>query len=1245
MHAAQHKPVNRAPAAITATNRNATLVSAGSGPALASPYAARFAGSIAPRQPLGQSPSKASGTAAPASEGKRMFRTSTGQTIELPADVTFEEAARLDAEAQAATQKIENRPAPQPVPDPKTKATKSVADTKSKAAAKDKRAPRGRGRPLPRRGAAAKVTFPAVGKSRVAQYLASRAAPAFVRGAALLHRLKQNEQTHDNAAEKLSQSKRAVVIPQSENQSAANTVQVKAVSARRSPTVDERHANQQLDQSLRANTPNSIADVDNFKRDMKAQHVSAAVTQVVLRDKNAVLTTFGELRNTPAPVAREQTPAELPPEEVAPTTPAMNLGQGSLAPLQKEHLDVSQFTNEANHKLKEEGITQEQLDLVDSGELAEAKQEKKTLEKTAQTEPLAVQKLAAQQTAAVDKELNQEEKRQRGAMRAKRKANLATTAQQQRGAKTALEKKRDEVARKINDIYIRAQDKVKKKLAALETESLKRFDAGNAKAADAFESNVQRELAAYKADRYSGWFGWARKAKDWLLGMDELPRVKEIFENNRTIFVNTVNALVADISADNRRVIQECKDDLAAAKKEIQEFVNTLGPELRTIGQRTAKEMHAKLTDLDRTVAAKEQELLEQLKNKQTAAIKAIDEKIEKMKEAMAGAVAKLGKLLLWAAKKFFTWALKQFGYSLSEIEGIINKGAAVLKAIFTQPIQFVKNLIQAASSGFKSFGKNFGQHLKDAVFEWLTGSLQGIRLPASWDLKGIASVAFQLLGLTWTNIRSKLVKLVGEKTVEAMETGFDLVLSIVKHGPIAAWEKLQEMADDIKAAFIQGVKDFIQIKIVQKAIETILSLFIPGAGIVRAVVGIYDTIVFFIQKAKQIAQMVGNFLSSIGEIAKGNIGAAAAALEQGLAKGLMLVIQFLVRFLRLSGITAKVRAAMERLRDKVNTMLDKIVQWIVSKAKRLGRFVAQAGVAQDPNERLRLACAASVKAARQLTGRVTGTLLHPVLQAIKLRYGLQELQPYVHSGAWWVKATINPAITQNLGVPAADPGVPPSAAAPTAAPQVAKGGSIQLRGSGGGWRPYRYQIIEVTGTQLEYRYVGRPIPRAAVSGGTKPLTEIGTTWRLYAPRAGELPRDELLVHNGGESGAEIRWTDRTIARRVLNFRHNDDESQSNPAGREWEHIVEATAGGEHSVDNLTLSDATLNRDLGVLFGQRKESAPGFPSTGPLSVREFLDAAGAGVRIRRRWKERFYRIFGVQVKRNNKGRGPYQTLE
>ena len=295
--------------------------------------------------------------------------------------------------------------------------------------------------------------------------------------------------------------------------------------------------------------------------------------------------------------------------------------------------------------------------------------------------------------------------------------------------------------------------------------------------------------------------------------------------------------------------------------------------------------MNGKLDELDGFIRKKEEELQQKLADKQQAAIKAIDEKIDKMKEAMSGALAKLGKLLLWAAKKFFTWALGQFGYSLSDIESIIDKGVAVLKAIFTKPIQFVKNLIAAAKQGFNNFREKFLTHLKDAIFDWLTGSLEGITLPSSWDLKGIASVALQMLGLTWTNIRGKLVKLIGETSVKTLETGFDLVVTLVRDGPMAAWEKIKEMGEEIKQAFIEGVKDFIKIKIIQKAIKTIVELFVPGAGIVRAIIGIYDTVVFFIQKAKQIVEMIGNFLGSIGEIAAGNIGAAAEALEKGLAR------------------------------------------------------------------------------------------------------------------------------------------------------------------------------------------------------------------------------------------------------------------------------------------------------------------------------------------------------------------------
>lgn len=873
--------------------------------------------------------------------GKRFVRTAEGKVVEVPEEVSDEELARMKTETEAAQAKLGKGPAPKPVPEVKEPAKKEGKLAKGKAEGKGGRGGQG----ASAKPGAAPAVLRAVKSSKVAMFLTAKAAPVLARGNAALRKLRQNEQTHDEAAEKRRQSDAAVVIPVSDEQSKSNAAQVGMVDAKPKPVADENKGKQRLQQSLAENVPKKIEDVDNFKRDMKGQHIGADVMQVVQGDKNAVVSTFSDMEKTPPPTPSGHTPQELPPIEAAPGTGTMNLGAHAIAPLQKEHTDLSRFTQEGDRKLKEEGVTQEQLDMVDTGDLAAANKEKKGMEKSAREEPIAVQKFVQTSAAKIDTELKGEERKGRESLKAKRKNALGATATKQQQAKTAQQRKREEVAAHINGLFDKAQTKVKKRLADLETQSMKRFDDGNAKATRAFEDTVKTELDAYKADRYSGFFGWARRAKDWWLGMDELPGVKAIFDRNRATFVAAVDKLVADISADNKRVIQECKDELASARQQIADYVKNLEPGLKDIGNKTAEEMAGKLADMDKFVAKKEEELQQSLKDKQQAAIKAIDEKIEKMKEAMAGALAKLGKLLLWAAKKFFTWALQKFGYSLGEIEGIISKGAAVLKAIFTKPIQFVKNLMSAAITGFKNFSKNFLKHLKDALFEWLTGSLQGVELPQSWDAKGILGLALQMVGISRANFRQHLVTVMTEPVVAQLERTFTLVKTLVTEGPMAAWEQLKGMAKEMGEAFLDAVKDFVKWKIVEQAAIWIGSIFIPGAGIVKAIIGIYDTVVFFIQKAKAIMKMIGAFLGSIGEIAAGNIGSAAQAMEDGLARGLSLVVSFLAKLLRLDGITAKIRAAVQKVKGKVDDAMLKVAKWVYAKAGKLVG-AAKAGVA-----------------------------------------------------------------------------------------------------------------------------------------------------------------------------------------------------------------------------------------------------------------------------------------------------------
>jgi hypothetical protein len=938
--------------------------------------------------------------------GKRFVRTAEGRVVEVPEEVSDEELARMKAETEAAQAQLGRGPSPQPVPAPKEMPKPEPKQAKGKAEARPARAGKGgAGKP----GAAAATL--AVGRAgKVAAFLLGKARPVLARGNALLRKLRQNEQTHDEAAEKRAQADAAVVIPVSDEQSKSNAGQVTMVDDKPRPSVDENKGKQRLQQSLAANVPKKIEDVDNFKRDMKAQHMGADVMQVVQGDKTAVVSAFSDMEKTPPPTPSGHTPQELPPAEAAPGTGAMNLGAGAIAPLQKEHTDLSSFTKEGDRKLQEEGITQQQLDMVDSGDLATASKEKKGMEKAAREQPVAMQKFVQTTAARIDTDLKREEKQGRDALRSKRRGALGATATQQKGAKSALQKKREEVAAHINGLFQTTQDKVRKRLADLETQSMKRFDDGNARATKAFEDNVKRELDAYKADRYSGFFGWARRAKDWLLGMEDLPGVKAIFDRNRANFVTAVDKLVEGISADNKRVVQECKDQLAQARQQIKDYVDKLGPALKDIGDKTAKDMAGKLDEMDKFVARKEEDLQQSLKDKQQAAIKAIDEKIEKMKDEMGGALAKLGKLLLWAAKKFFTWALTKFGYSLGDIEGIISKGVAVLKAIFTKPIVFVKNLVNAAITGFRNFGKNFLKHLKDAIFEWMTGSLEGVQLPQTWDFKGIVGLALQMIGISYANLRRHLVTALTEPVVLGLEKTFTLVKTLVTEGPMAAWEQLKEMAAEMRDAFVDAVKDFVKQKIVEEAVKFVAAIFIPGAGIIKAIIAIYDTVVFFIQKARQIMKMIANFLGAIGDIAAGNVGGAAQAMEDGLARGLALVVAFLAKLLRLDGVTAKVRAAIQKIRGKVDDTLAKVARWIGSKVKA----VVSKGLGGDPKaspqQRLDKGMEEGTAAVNRYAGKKVGALvLRPLLAVIRARHALTRLDVELEGDRWTVVGEVNP--------------------------------------------------------------------------------------------------------------------------------------------------------------------------------------------------------------------------------------------
>lgn len=391
------------------------------------------------------------------------------------------------------------------------------------------------------------------------------------------------------------------------------------------------------------------------------------------------------------------------------------------------------------------------------------------------------------------------------------------------------------------------------------------------------------------------------------------------------------------------------------------------------------------------------------------------------------GIFLKLASVFGSFAAQFISWGAKAVWTLLEIIFDVVSPGAleyvkrtgAALKTIIRNPLPFVGQLIRAAKLGFMNFAGNFLTHLKAGLFDWLTGSLPGIYIPQAFSLSEIAKFAFSVLGLSWANIRLKLVKAVGEPAVKALETGFDLVVSLVRDGPIAAWEKIKEQLSNLKDTVIGGITDFIVDMVVKKAIPKLIAMFVPGAGFISAIMSIYDTVMVFVNKISQMVSVVRGFVDSIVAIAAGNVGAAAQRVEQSLATGLSLAINFFAGFAGLGKVADKVMGIFAKLRAPIDKALDWLVGWIakaakkvVAKVKQAGKSVLQAGLPKDPKdpkERLKLAVNAAKQAGKRFGGGVSRVVLAPILAGIKLRYGLVGLELFQVRDKWRIRAQVNP--------------------------------------------------------------------------------------------------------------------------------------------------------------------------------------------------------------------------------------------
>lgn len=778
----------------------------------------------------------------------------------------------------------------------------------------------------------------------VGAYLRESTADAVAQKKERMQTLARHQKEAKDPKTKVEESEKAVEPPADEGDSRARASQVEAVDGVAEPEPSEERARSRFDETLEAAAPSTLDEVDKFKDRGKGRTVAESVRDVVAAETQKVKSTYEQIEETPAAEAPEVA-EPLPDIEPAPGTPAVDPGEGVVGEVPAEHTDMSEFEEESDRLLDEEGISEEQLAMVDEGDLAEAHEDRRGLSEKVENAPAEVEAVERAERQRVTEELRAEEQQGRQEMQVARRRELEQAKGDQAAAKSEMEQKRQEVTDHINAIYRDAKEKVEKKLNDLEEKSLQSFEEGQRKASEAFEQNVNERKERFKDRRYSGLRGKGRWLGDLFSDISELPEMKRIFESEKRRFIAAIDRLIDRIMTDNRDTIEECKSIISDAKSEIEEYIDGLEPALKETGERAYGDMKEKLQALSREVDEKEKELEETLEAKREEAIKAIEEKIEKMKEEMAGLLSKIGNLLANAALKFFKWVLKKAGFDAERFVGIIDKGKTTIQQIVRDPLGFLGNLLAGVKGGIQQFMKNIKQHLVGGLVDWLTGVMSNlpIDLPDKWDLRGIIYLVIQIVGLTWQRIRTKLVKRLGERVVSVAEKSVDIIQRLVTEGPIALWKMIKQKAAEIKEKVMESIRGWAITQLVKQGIVRLLGMLNPAGAIVQAVLAIYNAVMFFIENWERITTFARTVVETITDIARGKVGVVVKAVENAMAQTIPIILNFIARLLNISGISRAISNAIKKVRRPIDRVVEKAIDKMVKLARKVAAKVKKA--------------------------------------------------------------------------------------------------------------------------------------------------------------------------------------------------------------------------------------------------------------------------------------------------------------
>jgi hypothetical protein len=140
----------------------------------------------------------------------------------------------------------------------------------------------------------------------------------------------------------------------------------------------------------------------------------------------------------------------------------------------------------------------------------------------------------------------------------------------------------------------------------------------------------------------------------------------------------------------------------------------------------------------------------------------------------------------------------------------------------------------------------------------------------------------------------------------------------------------------------VEGAKDFVKQSVIQAAVTKLISMFIPGGGIIQLFMTAFDMVKFVINEGSRIASLASSIMGSVAAIAQGNVTGAISKVEQSLAKAVPLALSFMSRIFRVSGIGTKIKAIIQKVKGKIDGVVKKLMDKVAAQVAKIAGAIGK---------------------------------------------------------------------------------------------------------------------------------------------------------------------------------------------------------------------------------------------------------------------------------------------------------------